>query len=285
MKNGKNTEEIKIGFIGQGWIGKNYADTFTEMGYDVTRYDISEQYSENKNKIGKCDIVFIAVPTPTTPQGFDDSIVQDVIKLVGDEKIAVIKSTIKLGTTEKMQKLYPNKFIFHSPEFLSEATAAHDARNPDRNIVGYTEKSFKFASKVMSILPSAPYEEIVPAKEAELVKYANNVLCYMKVLTVNLIYDLACQNGIDFDIVRNALAAGKFIGKNHLNVVHKGGRGAGGNCFIKDFAAFREMYTGVLSNNKGSELLKAAEEYNKYLLLQSGKNLDLLNKVYGCEIS
>ncbi|MFH0856462.1 MAG: NAD(P)-binding domain-containing protein, partial [bacterium] len=97
-------KKLKIGFIGQGYVGKNYADNFQGRGYDVVRYDISPAYVSNREKIKDCDIVLIAVPTPTLPgKGFDDSILVDVLKIVGDGKCAVIKSTMKIGTTEKLQ--------------------------------------------------------------------------------------------------------------------------------------------------------------------------------------
>ncbi|MCK5027249.1 MAG: hypothetical protein KAS07_02425, partial [Candidatus Pacebacteria bacterium] len=115
----KKTKIPKIGFIGQGWIGKNYADDFKNRGYSVVRYAKEKPYDINKDKIAKCDIVFIAVPTPTTPEGFDDSTLRKVIKLVGKGKTAVIKSTVLPGTTESIQKENPNIFIFHSPEFLT----------------------------------------------------------------------------------------------------------------------------------------------------------------------
>ena len=65
----------------------------------------------------KCDIVFIAVPAPTTPKGFDDSIIKEALKLVGKNKTAVIKSTIPVGKTEELQKKNKNIFVFHSQNF------------------------------------------------------------------------------------------------------------------------------------------------------------------------
>ena len=56
-----------IGFIGQGWIGKNYADDFEERGFEVVRYGLEPEFAENKDRIKDCDIVFVAVPTPTRP--------------------------------------------------------------------------------------------------------------------------------------------------------------------------------------------------------------------------
>ncbi|MBI3627961.1 MAG: hypothetical protein HY220_04450, partial [Candidatus Sungbacteria bacterium] len=93
-------KDLKIGFIGQGWLGKNYADDFEERGFPVVRYSLEEPYRANKDKIASCDIVFVAVPTPTTPQGFDGSLVSKVVPLVGEGKIAVVRSTLRPGFTK-----------------------------------------------------------------------------------------------------------------------------------------------------------------------------------------
>src|SRR3989344_5672703 len=117
--------KVKIGFIGHGVVGKNCADDFEARGHVVIRYAKEKPYHKNKNAIKDCDIVFIAVPTPTTPDGFDDSIVREALSLVGKGKIAVIKSTIVPGTTRSIQKENPDVFVMHSPEFLTESTAAY----------------------------------------------------------------------------------------------------------------------------------------------------------------
>ena len=101
-------EKPTIGFIGQGFIGKNYADDFERRGYEVTRYALEEPFVQNKDKIVLCDIVFIAVPTPTTPKGYDDSIVRSAVALTRPGASVVIKSTMLPGTTESIQKEYPN---------------------------------------------------------------------------------------------------------------------------------------------------------------------------------
>ncbi|PIP34746.1 hypothetical protein COX68_03650 [Candidatus Falkowbacteria bacterium CG_4_10_14_0_2_um_filter_41_15] len=119
-----------IGFIGQGFIGRNYADDFERRGFDVVRYSMDPEHRNNKDKIADCDIVFIAVPTPTTPSGFNSDIIKEVLALVSPGKSAVIKSTILPGTSEKLQNHYPDRFVFHSPEFLTEAKASFDAANP-----------------------------------------------------------------------------------------------------------------------------------------------------------
>ncbi len=60
-----------IGFVGQGYVGGSYATNFEKRGFSVIRYSLEPKYINNKEAISTCDIVFIAVPTPTTPKGFD----------------------------------------------------------------------------------------------------------------------------------------------------------------------------------------------------------------------
>ena len=291
-----------IGFVGQGWIGKNYADDFEKRGYEVVRYGLESEYNGNKGKIKDCDIVFIAVPTPSTPQGFDPSILKSAVKSAGQGKTVVIKSTLLPGVTEEIQAENPGIYIMHSPEFLTEATAAYDAANPNRNIVGVAIDNDEYrakAQKVLKVLPKASFELICKAKEAEFIKYGGNNWFYFKIIFVNLLYDLVGKQDCDYDVIRNGMSADPRVGKSHLIPVHKsgtlgsdnfelriekdqgGGRGAGGHCFIKDFAAFREAYERVVGDEKGVRLLKAMEDKNIELLKNSGKDLDLLKGVYG----
>ncbi len=284
-----------IGFVGQGFIGKNYANDFESRGLNVTRYALEEPYRANKEKIKDCDIVFIAVPTPTTPKGFDDRIVRTALSLVGKGKIAVIKSTMQPGYTEKLQEDFPDIIIHHSPEFLREATAAYDAAHPDRNIVGMardTDSHRSAAKKVLSVLPKAPYELICSAREAEYIKYAGNAYLFIKVVFANLMYDAAAKDDCDWEIIRQALGADARVGPSHLGVVHKSGhpgaksgRGAGGHCFIKDFAALRHLYERLYPQDEtGNALLRALESKNNALLIESDKDLELLEGVYGPSI-
>lgn len=284
----------KIGFIGQGWIGKHYADDFEKRGFDVVRYALEEPYVQNKDKIAACDIVFVAVPTPTTEDGFDDSYVRDALTIVGPDTTVVIKSTITVGTTNALHdETDESILVFHSPEFLREKSAAHDAANPDRNLVGIpydTIQMRKAAQKVLDVLPDAPYQHIMAAQDAELVKYAGNCFLYTKVLFMNMLYDVVEKSGGDWERVRDALVHDPRIGLSHTEPVHHSGhdvdgsgglRGAGGHCFIKDFETFRSMYEDIVGDAFGAELLKAKSEYNRRLLVQSGKDLDLANEVYG----
>lgn len=275
---------MTIGFIGQGWIGKHYADDFEARGLDIARYALEEQYLGNKDKISECDIVFIAVPTPTTEKGFDDSIVRSAMSLIGKGKSAVIKSTIVPGTTESIQDENPDIFVFHSPEFLVEKTAAYDASHPNRNIVGIPkdEESYRTrASEILSVLPKAPYEAIMASRDAEFVKYAGNCYLFTKVMYMNMFYDLVVAMNGDWNQIREAFVHDPRIGASHTEPVVSGKRGAGGHCFIKDFEAFRAMYDMYVHDATGSDVLKSLAHKNIKLLIQSKKDLELLEGVYG----
>ena len=284
----KKANKPRIGFIGQGYIGKNYADDFERRDYTVVRYSLEEPYRGNKEKIQECEIVFIAVPTPTTPRGFDDSIVRDAIKLVGKNKVAIIKSTILPGTTKSFRKKYPDRTIFYSPEFLSEATAAKDAAHPFSNILGMSKDDAmhqRAAKYIHMLLPKAPFTLTCDSTEAEIIKYAHNGSGYMQIIFFNLMHDLAKSLGVEWESIEQALRADPLISSRYAQPVHKSGRGAGGHCFIKDFAALRGLHKKQLPKDlRGHEVFKAVEKKNKHLLVKSKKDLDLLKGVYGKKI-
>ncbi len=288
---------MKIGLIGQGWIGRNYGDDFERRGYVVIRYALEAPYDENKDAISQCDTVFIAVPTPTTKDGFDSSIVESVVKLLKPGACAIIKSTMRPGSTDLLQQRFKDRYIFHSPEFLTEKNAQRDARAPQRNIVGipdfgdtmWQDAAKKLAGEIIKVLPCAPYEKICSAKEAELIKYAGNNFLYTKVLFANIIYELADSIGADWEAIKEAVIADPRIGPTHWDPVHQSGhggdpaRGAGGHCFIKDFAAMRELYSEMVDDASGLAMIQSIEEKNKQLLINSNKDLDLLDGVYGIQ--
>lgn len=138
---------------------------------------------------------------------------------------------------------------------------------PDRQIVGYTEKSQTVAGDVMQLLPLAPFERVLPATEAELVKYFGNTWFALKVSFANQMYDLAQALRVDYDRMVEAAAADKRIGRTHLNVMHKGYRGYGGRCIPKDTRALIQ-----LADSKGVDLKlhKIAEAINNELMRQQG---------------
>ncbi len=265
------------------------ADDFEERGFDIVRYSLEPQYADNKEKIRDCDIVFVAVPTPSTPDGFDDSIVRSAVKLVGAGRTVVIKSTILPGITELLQKENPDIFVLHSPEFLREVTAVEDTRHPERNIVGVPVMSDVYQSKaeaVLAVLPTAPYAKVMLSKESELVKYVGNNFLFAKVVFMNMMYDLAGSIGADWSNIADAVSHDSRIGKSHMLPVHISGhattpgRGAGGHCFPKDFEAILQFYKRKVGDKLGVEALAAMRNKNVELLTKSNKDLDILKGIY-----
>lgn len=241
----------KIGIVGVGMVGgamQKYLEN--KEGVELLLYDKGKNLG-SPAEINKADIIFVCVPTPylRDGKGFDLSYVEETLGILEGEKVVVIKSTVLPGTTEMFQEKYPQHKILMNPEFLTEVTADQDMNYPDRQIVGYTEKSHTVAGDVMQLLPLAPFERVLPATEAEMVKYFGNTWFSTKVSFANQMYDLCQAMGIDYNRMVEAAAADKRIGRTHLNIFHKGYRGYGGKCLPKDIKAIIQF-----ANSKGIDL-------------------------------
>ena len=276
---------MKIGCIGQGFVGKNIADDYIKRGYEVVRYSLEPEFKDNRDFIASCAITYVGVPTPSTPEGFDYSIVEAVLGLVSDGSVAVIKSTLLPGTTQKLQALYPRKIILFSPEFLCEKTAAYDVANPIMNIIGLSVDDAgqrKAADSVMSTLPESKHNFIVSAQSAELFKYAHNLNGYFRVILANLLFEVSEDSAADWSDIKSMMDSDVMMSPFYNTPVHKGGRGAGGNCFVKDMAAFRHLYESKISaDSSGLAVLQALEKKNLELLHQTDKSQDIVRAVYG----
>lgn len=247
------------------------------VGGAVEKYFLKEGigpllYDKYKNRgsleeVNRADIIFIAVPTPynEATNDFDLSYVEAAFASITGAKTVVIKSTVLPGTTESLQRKFPQHKVLFNPEFLTEQTAEQDMAFPDRQIVGYTAESFNMAGTVLRLLPLAPFERVMPAREAEMVKYFGNTWFSTKVVFANQMYDLCQKLGIDYDVVRDAAAADKRIGPSHLNVWHKDYRGYGGACLPKDTRSLIALGEKL---GAAQQLLKAVEAINNDLIKQ-----------------
>jgi len=259
----------KIGVVGIGMVG-GAVQRYFEKKKDLQIF----LYDKGKNigspqEVNKAEIVFVCVPTPYLKdgKGFDLSYVEETLSRLEGEKVVVLKSTVMPGTTEMLQQKYPQHKLLMNPEFLTEETADQDMLYPDRQIIGYTEKSHSIAGDLMQLLPLAPFERILPATEAETVKYFGNTWFSVKVSFANQMYDLCQKLGVDYDRMVEAAAADKRIGRTHLNIFHKGYRGYGGKCLPKDIKALIQ-----LADSRGVDLKlhKTAEEINNKLMEEQG---------------
>ena len=278
----------KIGFIGQGFVGGNLSDNYEERGYKniMVRYSRDPEYVGNKVAIRECDLVFVAVPTPSTPKGFDSSILYDVIPLTAPGTVVALKSTMPPEVVRELQLFFSDRVIMLCPEFLTEVTAKFDTDHPERNIIGVSDPDspelVEMATAVLKTLPEAPYKRVCGYEEASLVKYAGNCFFYVKNMFFNVLVDLADQYGADYSVIQEMVGRDSRIHPVHTTPVHKSGRGAGGHCLIKDFATMRDMVCNKLEGDEYAKSIMASNELrNISLLVSSGKDLDLLEGVYG----
>jgi len=231
-------------------------------------YDKGKNLGSPKD-VNKAEVVFVCVPTPFDKEkhSFDISCLEDAFSNIEGEKVVVIKSTALPGTAEYFQKKYPQHKVLNNPEFLTELTADQDMNYPDRQIVGYTKKSFDVAGDILQILPLAPFSRIIPVTEAELVKYFGNTWFSMKVIFANQMYDLCQKLGVDYDRIKESSAADKRVGRTHLDVWHKGKRGYAGKCLPKDTKALIRF---AEQNGIDLKLHKVTDQINDKLLAEQG---------------
>jgi len=254
---------MRVGIVGLGMVGEPIKRWFEEhLGYkrgkNLFCYDVDPKkgYFDDVNK---ADVIFVAVPTPSNPDGScNTSVVENVLDSINDGKIVVIKSTVPPGTTERLQKKHKKKRIIFNPEFLTEAQAWEDFIKPDRQIVAHTSTSLNDTLEILQLLPKRHFirpwasdyiKKSVHATEAEMGKYASNIFGYIKVVFGNILADfthaLSLQLrkegipvSVNYENIRDIISADLRIGPAWLNVEHGDYCGAGGYCFPKDMDAF-----------------------------------------------
>lgn len=266
---GSNYTIAVIGYTGM--VGSPIYRWFKERGDKVMGWTPSKQ-THSFDEINKeADYIFIAVPTPfnwETNKPSIDFIEQNLAKLA-DGKRVVIKSTILPGTTRELQKQYPNLNILFNPEFLSAKTNWEDFINPDRQLIGYTKQSYQYATEVLNILPESPYGMIMKSTEAEICKYVNNFHGSLMVIFANFFYDICEKTDADFEVVKEASQASKWVGspmgRMYWNVFHGGFRGFGGGCFPKDM---NSLLVWAKEMGLSPDVLEATIEVNKKLLAE-----------------
>jgi UDPglucose 6-dehydrogenase len=259
------TKFTQIGIIGHlGMVGGTTFRYFSDQKLTPTGFDLRDPQSD-LNKVHASNIIFVCVPTPfnwTTNQ-YDDSIVDKVLSAIPDTRVVVIKSTVHIGTTEKFQAKYPKLKLLFNPEFLSEATCDNDFRHPDRQFVGFTDQSKDIAPDVLALLPKAICGLIIPSKQAELLKYINNMHGTLEIMEFNHFFEVCQKEGIDYDSTVKAASASRYFHPFYTVINHKGFRGFGGKCFPKDLNSWLQYL-----EEKGidSTLFTAVRDMNRLIL-------------------
>jgi UDPglucose 6-dehydrogenase len=278
---------LKIGVVGLGYVGSVLAAVLASQGHEVFGVDVDkskvhafsqgrsplfepgldELLSENLSRLSfstsydvlrGCEVVFLAVPTPTVNSEINLNYVFDAAQSVAKvtrECVLAIKSTVIPGTARRLKKLTGLK-VASNPEFTREGSAVKDTLFPDRVVIGYEEKAeLDLLHKVWSFV-RAPIIQTT-YENAELIKYASNAFLAVKLSFINEIANL-CEKipTADVDVVARGMGLDKRIGSEYL----KAGLGWGGSCLPKDTSALLSFASSL-----GVELkvLRAAVETNR----------------------
>jgi len=239
----------KIGIIGFGVLGQTLFKWLKKQKSNVLVYDKFKQIGSQK-ELEDANLIFLCLPTPFNKKtGYDIEALEENIEYFKKPKIFVIRSTVLPGTTENFQKKYKKHYFLFNPEFLREADPWGTFIRTDLQIIGYTQKSKKFARKILKLLPKAKnLNTIMPATEAEIIKQSINSFLAMKVIFANQIYELAKKLKGDYNFVKKGLENESRLGKSHFDVLHGGYRGFGGKCLPKDINALISHYKNLNLN-------------------------------------
>ena len=257
---------LKVTVVGSGYVGMSISVLLAQKN-DVTVIDIDpERVSKINNKISTindqdidsfflektlsihatsnkknaykdADFVIVATPTDFIEElnYFDtttvDSVVKDIIEL-DKETVIVIKSTLPIGHTKKLQKKYDTNRIIFSPEFLREGNALRDNLNPSRIIVGNEHsKSNEFSEMLVDAAEKNPIDVMhVNSSEAEAIKLFSNSYLAMRVAFFNELDTFAMLNELDAKNIINGISLDSRIGSSYNNPSF----GYGGYCLPKD---------------------------------------------------
>ncbi len=274
---------MHIAVIGTGYVGLVTGACFAEFGVDVTCVDIDAEkiarliagempiyepgleqlVSKNtqsgrlrfttdiKQAVEQALVIFLAVGTPPTADGSPDmSFVEAAARSVAEHmngyKVVVTKSTVPIGTGERLRKLIRehlksrlNFGIVSNPEFLREGAAINDFMRPDRVVIGSRDEEAVAIMRDLYrplYLIEAPFV-LTSLEAAELTKYAANAFLATKISFINEIANLCESIGCDVHDVARAIGMDRRIGSKFLHP----GPGFGGSCFPKDTRALASV--------------------------------------------
>jgi UDPglucose 6-dehydrogenase len=290
---------MKLGIIGTGYVGLVAGTCFAESGNDVICMDINSDTVENL-KSGKCtiyeplleellkknikenrlrftlslketvlnsDIIFLCFPTTQVEEESSDisnilEVTKEIAKLLSESKIIVVKSTIPIGTSDKIKNTFKSNSehktsYAYNPEFLKEGNAVMDFMSPDRIIIGSSSvKAIESLKDLYSAFMRTSNRIIVmDERSAELTKYAANAMLASRISFMNEISSLCEKTGANIESVRTGIGSDSRIGERYLFA----GVGYGGSCFPKDLKAL--IKTGD-ENQVDFKLLKAVINFN-----------------------
>jgi UDPglucose 6-dehydrogenase len=309
---------MKIAVVGTGYVGLVTGTCLAETGNQVICVDINEKkvemmkngqvpiyepglellFNRNINQgrlnfttslqeaIEEAKIIFLALPTPPGGDGAADlsyvlGAAKDIAKLIREYKVIVTKSTVPVGTADKVTAIMKQNTniefaVVSNPEFLREGVAVDDFMKPDRVVIGTRDER---ARKLMAEL-YGPYVRqgnpivFMDERSSELTKYAANSFLATKISFMNEIANLCEKVGADVDMVRRGIGSDDRIGRRFLF----SGIGYGGSCFPKDVQALAKS---AEENSYDFKILNSVMQVNE---LQKKLLVEKLKKYFAGDI-
>lgn len=291
---------MKISVIGTGYVGLVTGTCLAESGNDVICMDIDKKKIELLNNgtvpiyepgleelikrnvahgrlsfttnmsqaVRESSVIFIAVGTPPGEDGSADlkyvlGAAEDIARHLNGYKIIVNKSTVPVGTADKVKAVVARKTkhkfeVVSNPEFLKEGSAIEDFMKPDRIVIGAN------SARSMQIMHDvyAPFVRkgdrtlVMDVRSAEMTKYASNAMLATKISFINEMANICASLGADIDNVRRGMGYDKRIGFEFLFP----GVGYGGSCFPKDVKALVQT---AKEHGFDASVLKSVEAVNE----------------------
>jgi UDPglucose 6-dehydrogenase len=309
---------MKLAVIGTGYVGLVAGTCFSETGNDVVCVDIDqvkiatlqqgripiyepgleEMVRRNaeeqrlvfttdvKSAVQKSSIIFIAVGTPQAPNGdanleFVRNTVKSIAKAMDGFKIIVTKSTVPVGTADKIRQWLSEETserfaVVSNPEFMKEGAAVEDFMKPDRVVLGGDDPDALETIKELyePFLRTGNQILVMDSRSAEMSKYAANAMLATKISFINEVSRLCEYMGADINEVRRAIGLDRRIGPHFIFP----GVGYGGSCFPKDIRAIISMG----GDQEEMFLMKAVEQVNER---QKRVLVEKVKRCFGAELS
>jgi UDPglucose 6-dehydrogenase len=281
---------MKIGIFGTGYVGLMTGTGLAEIGHSVVCVDVDSMRikqiqngvspihdpglseslqrslkqgnisftSTPKDVVGNCQVLFIAVGTPSKTDGsanlsYVDEVATTIGSLMTQERTIVVKSTVPVGTARRISSIIQSVLdsrsveipftVVSNPEFLKEGAGLNDFHNPDRIIVGVNDATSLAIMRKLYEPLSREHEKLVvmSCESAELAKYAANAMLATRISFMNEIARLSENLGADIQDIRRGIGTDPRIGPDFLQA----GAGFGGSCFSKDLASLSSMANDV----------------------------------------
>jgi len=313
---------MRILIIGTGYVGLTTGVVFAYIGHEVTCLDTNREKiaqlqagkapfyephldellaqvggkmrfvsSMSEVDLAHTDVVFIAVGTPSLPDGNADltnvrQAAESIAEAMDDHFLVIVnKSTVPIGSGNWVGTLIKDAYekrngrkadnlfaVVSNPEFLRQGAALHDSFYPDRVVIGSenahgveTLRELFIPILQQSFTPPAglPRPEglqevpllVCDLTSAEVIKYAANAFLALKISYINEIAQLAQKVGADATLIAKGIGLDSRIGERFLNP----GIGWGGSCFGKDTAALVAM---AKDYNLAMPIVQAARDVN-----------------------